>query len=315
MTDTIDSLVNIVGNLKEAYRQIVPGTMRHVDQLTTERRTNHDLKRNWIYTSDGELYTAKEEKIIWGITREPQNLVLQNIDEAYRQLTENGNYFPILEEAQSSFEHSDTVVVDIKGLKLVKDCGEYGHFVVDPKNVKKLNSQQKLAAKRIYGPDEDNFRQNLEMFSKDGKCPLVFVLMPDYVQHTLRQNNKKYLGRASWLSNFNDDSSFVAIDRSIGLHLSVRGARREVLAAGAAQKKVDSPSPEQHLVHLPTRDEILTTARPYIAPPLWREFAKIIPDTSPVLGDVLQQTIDGKYLSPHSLETFKTQLGALYKNG
>ncbi len=166
-------LENIAGNLL-AYKELEPGTFQHVDQIITERRTNHELGNEWFYTADGELYTVQRKESLWAITREPQNLVLQDIDEAYRQLRRQKNYFPDAEAAKSSLEHANTIVVELEGLKLVKDNNQYGHFVVDPKKVKSLNSQQRQAAQRIYGPDEENFGLNMEMFAEAGKTPIYF---------------------------------------------------------------------------------------------------------------------------------------------
>lgn len=112
-------LESIPGDLL-AYKQLEPGSMRHGYEITTERRTctdmklSEELRDNPFYTADGQLYTAKKKEVLWGITKLPQNLVLRNIDEAYRQLKETGNYFPHTEEAKVSFEHADTVVVDLK---------------------------------------------------------------------------------------------------------------------------------------------------------------------------------------------------------
>ena len=99
------TLENITGDLL-AYKELEPGTFQHSDQLTTERRTNKALRDEWFHTADGELYTVREGESLWAITREPQNLVLRNIDEAHRQLTGQGNYFPDAAEAESSFERS-----------------------------------------------------------------------------------------------------------------------------------------------------------------------------------------------------------------
>ena len=92
----------------------------------------------------------------------------------------------------------------------MKNSDEYGHFVVDPKRVKNLNSQQRIAAQRIYGPDEDSFEQNMAMFVESLILPKVFVLMPEYVQDTLRRSDNHYLGLASWLGYFYFDSNFCA---------------------------------------------------------------------------------------------------------
>lgn len=248
-------LENITGNLL-AYKELEPDTFQHSDQLTTERRTNLELRTDSFYTADGELYTIQKGKILWVITREPQNLVLQNIDQAYSKLTQAENYFPNVEPARLSLAHPDTVVVDIKRLKLVKDNKEYGHFEVNPKKVKKLNSQQRMVAQRIYGPDEDNFEQNMEMFAEAEKVPYIFVLLPSYVQSTLGENGKEYLGRASWLLLFNGDSLFIADGRGVDDHIRLRGVRREVVAVGDAPKNetIVPPVPQETR---PSMDEII----------------------------------------------------------
>lgn len=215
----VDDLVTIEGNLLDAYNQLQPGTMLHVDQLTTERRTNNELRKLGFYTADGELYSSQ----FWAITRQPQNLILKHIDKPFTQFRTNGNYLPNSEEALASVQHPDTVVIDPHGLRLIKDYDECGHFVVDPRNPKNLNSQQELAAMRIFGPDEENYGKNLEMFAEAGKTPWVFVLMPDYVQNSLKQKNAEYLARASWLFHFDFNSRFNASDWSTGGPYRFRG--------------------------------------------------------------------------------------------
>ena len=129
-----------------AYKQIEPDSMLHGYEITMERRTNPneevrtELRNNPFYTADGQLYTVNTKEVLWGITKLPQNLVLQNLEDAYRQLTQTNNYFPSTDEAKTSFTHADTIVIDLKGLKLEKDDAEYGHFVIEPKRVQKLNS-------------------------------------------------------------------------------------------------------------------------------------------------------------------------------
>jgi hypothetical protein len=260
-------LENIEGNLL-AYKNLEPGTFQHVDQITTERRTNQGLRNQWFYTADGELYTVQKRKHLWAITREPQNLVLENIDEAYRQLTGQGNYFPDADAAQISLEHNDTVIVDIKGLELVKTNNEYGHFIVNPKMIKKLNSQQSMVAQRIYGPDEDNFEQNMKMFTKAGIKPNVYILMPEYIQETLKSNDQKFIGRASWLNNFDYSSDFGAGGRGIYYHDRLRGVRR---AEGVAEKNEVMSAP-QEIVTAPTIEDILTVSRQHVPEFGWDNF-------------------------------------------
>lgn len=247
------ALENITGNLL-SYKELEPGTFQHSDQLSTERRTNHGLRTQWFYTADGEIYTVQKKGCLLAITREPQNLVLQDIDEAYKQLTGQDNYFPEAEAGRASLEHKDTVVVDLKGLKLVKDNDQYGHFVVDPKKTKKLNYEQKRAAQRIYGPDEENFGLNMEMFAKAGKTPYVFVLMPDYVQGKLRSNDKEFLGRASLLFNFNVNSNFLADDRYVSNHYALRGVRKIAEGDAPENEVPQAPQEIESVGNLPLED-------------------------------------------------------------
>ena len=248
------TLENVTGNLL-AYKKLEPCTFQHIDQLTTERRTNDDLRHEWFYTADGELYTIQKGEHLLVITREPQNLILQNIDEAYRQLTGQGNYFPDTEAAQTSLDHKDSIVVNLKELELVKNTDEYGHFMVDPRSIKRLNSEQKKAAQRIYGPDEENFGLNMEMFAEAGRNPSVSLLMPDYVQDTLRSNDKKFVGRASWLNYFYVNSNFDAIDRSIYYYGALRGVFRNIAKGDAPENEVPHAPPETGIVgQLPLED-------------------------------------------------------------
>ena len=113
-----------------------------------------------------------------------------------------------------------------------KEYDEYGHFVIHPKKVKELNSQQKIVALRIYGPDEENFGLNMEMFAEAKRTPHVFALMPDDVKRTLRSNDKKFLARASWLDmSFIDDSDFCATACCVNYVMACRGVRRGIAEA------------------------------------------------------------------------------------
>ena len=262
------TLETIPGNLL-MYKQLESGTFQHVDQLTTERRTNIELRNEWFYTADGNVYTIQKGKSLWAITREPQNLVLQNIDEAYRQLTSQGNYFPDATVAQTSLDHTDTVVVDLKCLKLMKSDDQYGRFVIDPKEVKKLNSEQRKVAQRMYGPDEENFRLNMDMFARARKTPRVSVLLPEYVQSTLRNNGTKFLGRTSWLNDFDDNSDLGADERNVDNDLRLRGVRCEDVALN---NEVPSAPQETETVRSPTMEEILTTSQPFIPELGWERF-------------------------------------------
>ena len=46
------ALENITGKLL-AYKNLEPGTFRHADQITFERRANQGLRNESFYTADG----------------------------------------------------------------------------------------------------------------------------------------------------------------------------------------------------------------------------------------------------------------------
>jgi len=242
---------NFRGSLPHAYNQLKKGTMFHSYDLTTERRTNLALRAEDFYTADGNLYCVERGKVLWGITREPQNLVLQNLAESCLDLSQGGNYRTESEEARVSLEHPDTVIIDLKGLDLIEILTpnlEYGYFVVDPTKPQNLNSQQSLAAKRIYGPDDDNYRKNLELFAQAGKEPKVFVLLPNYVwrlySNYARQtldHTVQYFARISLLDDFNVGSDFSAIFRGPKSNCTVRGERANI-SEQAAPNKSNLPS-------------------------------------------------------------------------
>ncbi len=119
--------------------------------------------------------------------------------------------------------------------------------------------------------------------------------------------------RAVWLSIDADRFYLYCNLNPISYDGRVRGVR--VVGAAGARAKKTGPVVKQNVqnaIRLPTRDEILVVAKPYVAQPLWQEFARTIPERAPVSGDVLQRTADGHYMSKHSWEEFKTRLEKLY---
>ncbi len=99
----VETLVNVKGNLRDTYAQIVPGSMRHIDEILRELRTNTpldwlsrrqrgiDSQQLWqehygnggmlvnFHAAGSAIYAIVDGKPILGITRgEEHNLILQN---------------------------------------------------------------------------------------------------------------------------------------------------------------------------------------------------------------------------------------------
>lgn len=240
------------------YKELEPDSLEHSDQITTERQTDHSLRGRAFHTADGNLYTIRRNKNLWAVTRLPQNLILSDIDEAYRQLTGQGNYFPSLRKARRALNHEDTVIVEHEGLELKQDYPEeYGYFVINPRDVGALNSQRRIAAQRVFGPDEKSFYKNIDMFAEARIMPRVYALMPDYVRKVLKESDKKFLMRASWLNDFYYDSNFLALDRSVLDHL----VHRVIAEGDAPENEVSRVPQEMERLRSPTIEEILAVSR------------------------------------------------------
>ncbi len=126
------TLENFFGNLKDAYKQLQPGTMLHVDQLINERRTNEELRNQWFYTADGEIYflDGVSKTPTLAITREAQNPVLQHIDDAFDQLLNNHNYRVLQADFAKALTAPDTVLVALPNLRLQGNDAEWRYLKI-----------------------------------------------------------------------------------------------------------------------------------------------------------------------------------------
>ncbi len=212
------NLENITGDLRD-YENLKSGTFQHVDELTTARRTNPDLRNMQFYTADGMVYTIKNGKPVWAITREPHNLVLQDTCGSYSSFRNSRISF--YESAENILNQKDTVVINLEDLNLDDrySNGVYGYF-----NLKKCNSEQIKVAQRIYGPDDENFGLNMEMFAEAGITPGIYVLLPEYVKSQLKTSDKNVIGMISWLNTFTDNSVFYAESSDVHYELTLCGS-------------------------------------------------------------------------------------------
>ena len=221
--------------MKDAYKQLQPGTMLHVDELMNERRTNEELRSNGFYTPDGEVYFlyGVNKTPILAMTREARNPVLKNIDDAFEQLTTKGNYGVQGKDFTKAI--TDAVLVFLPNLRLSKHDAEFQYlpFGTTPAKYSKLNDEERKFAERVYGQGDD-FVKNMKMLKEAGIGETrIWVLNPDYVRKHAAEGA---IARASWLDNFYYGSQFNAGDRDISNDGRVRGVRREVVAEGGAQK-------------------------------------------------------------------------------
>ncbi|MEK6853253.1 MAG: hypothetical protein AABX64_01085 [Nanoarchaeota archaeon] len=232
------TLETITGNLRDAYRQLQPGTMLHADELINERRDNsEELCDQSFYTADGEVYflKGKNKTPTLAMTREAHNPVLQNIDAAFEQLIKHEhNYLVPQADFKQALAAPDTTLIALPELRLSAGNQEYGYLPIGtaPAKYKKLNAEERTFAERVFGQGND-FVQNMAMLkSADISETKIFVLNPKYVQEHASQGA---VARASWLYYFVNSSNFGANDRFIDIRLRVRGVRLEAPAGRGAQ--------------------------------------------------------------------------------
>ena len=226
------TIETVVGTLAEVYKLLRPKSIRHVDELMTERRTNEKLCGQWFYTADGEVYSLQGEDRTptLAITRGSSNPLLQDstINRYCRELLQNKNYRPTPDETLRALHAQDTVLVDLTKLRLRIVDEEFSYLAIDIKKHTTLNPEERTLAQRVYGKDED-FTQTMKMLADSGIGETrVYVLNPEYVRTHAQESP---LGLSSWLSNFYFSSGFGANGRNINCHGRARGVRREVVVA------------------------------------------------------------------------------------
>ncbi len=232
-------LENITGNLKDAYKLSIAGTLLHVDEVMTERRNNEELRVLGFYTADGILYFIKDGKVKLAITREPDNLVLRHIDDAFAQLTAGGNYQADQAEAERAIKASATEIFDLNERELKRYNDEFSYLEILTTRYDKLSHEMRRLAERVYGKGND-FILNMVMLKEAGiDSTKLYVLNPEYVQKHAKDSP---IGRASWLYDFFNSSYFYANDRNIDGSGRVRGVRKKTDNDQFSAQKSDSSS-------------------------------------------------------------------------
>lgn len=236
----ITALDNIItGNLRTVYEQLQPGTMLHVDQLMNERRTNPIFEAGWdlceqiFHTADGQVYFLDDfYKTIYrtptlAITREVQNPVLQNINDAFDQLINNCNYCVLQRDFDHVLASPDTVLISLPQLRLSVDTlGLRGRLIIrtedgfiKTKGGYQAPNKEEQKVKGRFGYTSENLKMLRDSRYKIKETG-IFFLTPDYV---CKHAKKDPIARASSLCSFEGDSDFDADYYGVIGHDSARG--------------------------------------------------------------------------------------------
>src|SRR3989338_2466716 len=230
------TLETLIGPLAKTFPQLDRATIQHSDQLTTERRTNPELRNQWFYTADGPMYTIEKEgrrdEAFLYLSRGRTNPVFNNIEEATQQLLRKGNYIPPKEDAEAVKSADTTLRVKLSDLKLQGNDSEWRYFEIDTANYDKLNPVQRRVAERVYGSGNE-FVENVKMLNDNGiRTTRIYVLNLDYVKRNAPKDGA--LARACWLDDFGSGSDFDAGGGDVDSSDALRGVRN--VAEGDAPK-------------------------------------------------------------------------------
>ena len=184
-------LENIMVEDAEDLSKLDRNTIQHSDEINTERANNEALRKEWrgsftsIMTADCAVYTVEDGEVVLYLTRGKYNLILNNFEEAIKQLKENGSYVPKKDELEKAINAETTLRIKISDLGKLRDMDSFVAFVVDPRYLRALNDSQRHLTERAYGQNDD-LEKNIAALSFV-EVTGIFLLNPDYVKTNVKE--------------------------------------------------------------------------------------------------------------------------------
>lgn len=199
------------GNLLDISKEADLSTALSAKEILTKRRNDEsldgeNLRNTWMWTGDFSMYRVENGKVLLYLAPTAQNLVFQNIEDAYCQFTKNRDYNPTKEgiaKIMDSAKSGETFVCDLSKLNLKEHNDEWVYFSID--DAKK--GKQRELRNRVYDDEDVNLLK--------GKGTKFFVLNPKYVLQNVK-DNESAVGRVSFLDGWLDGCNFVARGRDAG---------------------------------------------------------------------------------------------------
>lgn len=236
---THNEYTTVRGNLG-AFRQLPAGyRWQTALELQTERCQDgqEDLQKDWFWLPHGNVfYPTDDGKLGWGFTDQARNLILKPkyIDDVLVQLPATGIFRPKAKESKRAIEHKSTQKFVYDDLAPREENKEWAYFLVTPDN----SLEQQRAAHAVGFTS-----QNLTYLLGKGLHPRIWLPNPEYLAKVFsgtEENAKDPIWRASRLDDFDYNSVFIADDRLVDDHLSLRGVRRRASvseqSAGVSRK-------------------------------------------------------------------------------
>ncbi len=243
------TIETIPGNLL-AYKELVPGTMQHWDELSPDQVKDNLLRGQAFYAADYPQYSMDGSHPVLDMARNTpaalNNLVLAHLfdteNSSYDQLVRGGgNFRPDPEEAKRVMEAAGTLRTPLREMRLQGANDVYrslrvrtadGMILIGEDDAVEPNRYEGLLLDRA-GVTSD-FRAALQEEPYRIQETGVLVLSPDYVE---MEAAKSPVGRAAWRGSFNGDGSSDAYDCFVDYRGALRGVCRVVVAVGDAPQK------------------------------------------------------------------------------
>ena len=253
------TLDTIVDNLRDGVKRLQPGTFQNVDELRAAQITNSSLRNNWYHVANANGYRVQGVEVQWALVRGNDSPILSNIDAAYDQLAQTGNFRPSRDISDTAFSAKDTLVTPLSQLRYRKDKSEEKWVYLEVRTADGfVNTGDKFEAPN--DTEAKVFKETgltteyLAELTKAGKVTTrTYFLNPDYVRQEIAKDPEGIpIWRASRLDSFDYNSNFDAGDRSVYIHGTLRGV--PIVAIGDASEKVavsTVPSTPQEIT--PTR--------------------------------------------------------------
>ncbi|MDP2750444.1 MAG: hypothetical protein Q8O89_06445, partial [Nanoarchaeota archaeon] len=246
----LENIATVRGNLLQCVAQLDPKTILHADETQKLRWTNEELRNLGSWTADFAQFTIENDGTLY-LARRDNNLILENLDEAFSQLVNKGYYRPLKDDAERVKSSESTLAIILSKLSLKgnkKD--DYLYIEIDTLNYKKtINEEQNKIAERAHGSmaeylDEktnnmtSDFAKSMEMLYSAGKnTTRIYVPNPKYVKSNAQDGA---IVRVCWLSYFDSNSNFCANSWYVdGVYGALRGVRRQKVVAEGDSQKID----------------------------------------------------------------------------
>ncbi|MEK6863263.1 MAG: hypothetical protein AABW53_01050 [Nanoarchaeota archaeon] len=243
------TLETITGNLRDAYRQLQPGTMLHADELMNERRSNEELCSMSPNAADGAIYflDGNNRNIpTLAVTREAQNPILQNIDAAFEEFVNQRPYYVPQADLERALAAPDTMQIALPELSLYlfKDGMCYFLVKTTPGGYEKMNAKDRKFAEHFFGQGND-FVKNMERIYDQNSYQRetrIWVVNPIVVWNLtekgafarasrVSRDNFNHIHLADFVSEFSgsvhNNPSYCRHPRDYDEVVCVRGVRRE----------------------------------------------------------------------------------------